>query len=651
MRWRFPTTIPPRYTPGQANDHRGPGVAPDTDRVPDASRLSPPIRMAGGTPLDLEVEVCGPVRSIASSLHAVRLDLDDGTVRIAPSGTATCDRDFVLAFRTREEAVAARAWTDGTHTLVRVEPPIFARETMPRDAVFVVDISGSMGGTKMVAAKRALASALHGLSPGDRFAVIAFDDRVDRFRPDLVAYDDASLGAADAWIAALDARGGTEMLPAIVAALAGDTPAGRLRTVLFVTDGQATNDAELIAAIANRRGAARFFTLGIDTAVNAALMRSLARAGGGVAELCTPEDDIEGVVARIESRFGSPLVDDVRVEGGIAARPEPAALFSGRAVSILVEGASNEVIVTGRAGNGPVRLTAVPHRVAFPLGALWARDRVAYLEDRLVLRPFEEEAIRPEVLRIALMFQIASKYTAFVAVDRRTVVVGERVEVVQPAELAMGWQPGFLGAAASPMAQPAAMPSRSMMPPPSPAPMNKASPMPPPSPMPVMGLADIDGNAAYGGGAAPGAKGKRATGRRAEAPAAAEEAPAFEPSPIVARESAPAAGPAAATDVAGELARSQAADGSFGRDVRRTAAALIALVVLGHTRLAGVRQRTVAKAAAWLAGRSEPEAIAAIAFLEAKERGEEPIVGDLLQALRSAGAEGAALGTLLRVAP
>jgi Ca-activated chloride channel family protein len=134
----------------------------------------------------------------------------------------------------------------------------------------------------MVAAKAALTAALHGLMPGDRFRLVAFDDRLEVFRAEFVDYTDATLSAADAWIAALEARGGTEMLPAIQNALAGATPAGRMRTVLFITDGQAGDEQSLVAAVAHRRGGARFFTLGIDTAVNEALLTRLARVGGGM---------------------------------------------------------------------------------------------------------------------------------------------------------------------------------------------------------------------------------------------------------------------------------------------------------------------------------------------------------------------------------
>ncbi len=135
-------------------------------------------------------------------------------------------------------------------------------------------------------------------------------------------------------------------------------PEGRIRTVLFITDGQAHNDAELCAAVAHRRGSTRLFTLGIDTAVNGALLGRLARLGGGVCELATPSDDIGLVIARMEARFGGPVADDVRVEG--AARPEPQVLFSGRPLAFFVEGSPAQVVVTGRTSAGPLRQEVVP---------------------------------------------------------------------------------------------------------------------------------------------------------------------------------------------------------------------------------------------------------------------------------------------------
>jgi Ca-activated chloride channel family protein len=603
--WRFPTTIPPRYTPGLPLGHEGPGVHPDTDAVPDASRLSPPLRLEGGTRLDLEVTLAGPITSLASSLHAVRMDLNGGTVRVAPSAKATLNRDFVLAFTTAgADRAASRAWTDGRYTAVLVEPPAgSAPRTLARDAVFVLDVSGSMQGVKMEAAKRALTTALHGLLPGDRFRLIAFNHQVTAFRPGFTPYDDRSLADADRWVASLVPDGGTEMLPALQEALAEDGEADRVRTVLLVTDGQSSDEDRLVPAVAHRRNGATVFTLGIDTAVNANLLQRLARVGGGTCELCTPHDDIEGVVARLEARFGSPLASEVRVEGGEAARPEPAVLFSGRPVAVLLEGAPSSLRVTGRLPEGSFAEEVVPALVDVPLGALWARERVASLEDRIALHPHQEEGLRAEILRIALEHGIASRYTAFVAVDRSVTVTGERVEVVQPVEAPADW--------------------------------------------------DLLRDVLAGGGApavAPRAGGRmrspsfaRAAAPMAAAPLSAMALGAFPDAPLQEKTYLRDAA-APISDPAGELARSQSADGSFGNDVARTAAALLALVLLGNTRRGGVRQRVVLKAAAWLeARRADPLAALALEALEAAERGETPSPAAAWDPLYAAGLEGEVL--------
>lgn len=607
FRWRFPTTIAPRYVPGTPTGREG--AVPDTDRAPHASRLQPPLRLAGGTKLDLEVVFDGPVRALASSLHAVQVEFDGG-VRVAPSGTTTLDRDFVLAFSVGTGvATAARAWTDGTHTAIVVEPPDVPGDGMPRDAVFVVDISGSMGGTKLDAAKRALVAALHGLVPGDRFALIAFDDRLERFASGLSPYDDRTVQKADRWIGALQARGGTDMLPALQAALEEPAPEGRVRTVLFITDGQAHNDDELVACVSGRSGRSRVFTLGIDTAVNGALLQRLARAGGGACELATPNDDVEAVIAKVEARFGAPLVEELKVEGAALASLATPALFAGRPATLLVEGAAASVRVTGSGGFG----VDVPvERADAPVATLWAKARIEALEDRRTTKPWEEEAARAEILRLSLAHGLASRHTAWVAVERSRRVDGTPVEVVQPAELPSGWDESFRAGPSG-----GGVRQRGFGGAPGAAPMLARASAPPPPPSPV--VAPMPAKSAKRSGFL----GKIVDAMSAPAMSApspmADEAPKES---LFVRDSADAGYDA---DPAGGLARSQRADGSFDGGVLASAAALLALVLLGHTRQAGVRTRTVRKLAAWLdAHRSDPAAAAALAALAEREAGAEP---------------------------
>jgi Ca-activated chloride channel family protein len=629
--WRLPTTIAPRFLVGEGVGHDGPGTLPDTDRVPDASRLQPPIRLMGGTELDLEVEIAGPLTELASSQHAIRMELGS-SVTVAPSGSATLDRDFVIRFATGDAStVCVRAYTDGKHTLVMVEPPLDALPTvLPRDAVFLVDISGSMGGTKMHAAKEALSTALHGLVEGDRFKLIAFDDKVEHFAPDWTTYTDRTLGRADAWVAKLHARGGTRMLEPIRAALEGDTPTGRLRTVLFITDGQAHNEAELTAAVANRRKQGRFHCLGIDTAVNAALLHRLGRVGGGTAELLSPTDDIEGAVARFESRFGSPVLTDVKVAGLVVAELAPVDVYAGRPAVLLCEGTADEVEVVVQAGDGARTLRGVPVASTIELGALWARQRIASLQDRLLIKPFEEDAIEPEILRIALAHSIGSRLTAFVAVERTRTIKGELVQVVQPTELPAQWDRGFA-------APPAQAPMRSITMasgmPVSDAPVARSAPRKRKASLSrsladkVQAVFGVGSSRAGGGGVLSEAE----EGAPMEAPAGARRSVGRRPA-----------------DPAATVARAQGADGSFGGDVERTVAAVLLLILLGHTRRRGTRSRIVLKAVRWLERhRGSASVEVAMSALLAAERG-DAVTGEPAWAAVAPGTvEGRALAAML----
>ena len=631
LRWRFPTTIPPRYLPGTPIGHEGPGVLPDTDQAPDASRLQPPLRLAGGTSLDLEVTVDGPVAELSCSLHAVRLSLGEA-IRVAPAASATCDRDFALAITSGEpDAPVLQAWSDGTHTLALVQPPTgLASRPIPRDAVFVVDISGSMGGTKLGAAKRALTAALHGLETGDRFRLVAFDDRIERFAAGFTPVSDRALTKADRWIGELFARGGTHMAPALKEAFRDPTPAGRLRTVLFLTDGQAWNEDELVALVASHRDQARLFTLGIDTAVNGALLKRLARVGGGTCELATPDDDLDDVVASVEARFGSPVVHGLRVLGGTPARDGAVDLFDGRPAVLWLEGAPDTVVVEGSSVEGPVRLEATPHRSELPLGVLWARARIATLEDRIVLQPAERPSLEEKILELALVHGLASRFTAFVAVETSRTIDGERIELLQPTELPSQWSERFKGASVCAAAGEALPPLSAQ------ALFSRAAPRRQKKAR-SLGVSSL-----LGWTAKPAEEGVEDIVNAMEMGVAACEPAEFRDEAVV--PAGKAWRPAKPADPTGDLARRQQADGSWGGDVLRTAAALLALVLAGHTRKAGSRRRTVRKAARWLAAHTtSTEARLVLAVLEGAEQGQAPDADPAWSSLEQAGAEGTAL--------
>ena len=176
-------------------------------------------------------------------------------------------------------------------------PPAVApnEERRPRETVFVIDNSGSMGGTSMVQAKASFLYALGRLKPSDRFNVIRFDNTMDMLFPDSVPADAGPVAQAKAFVSALEARGGTEMVAPMKAALT-DRRGGdgkELRQVIFLTDGEIGNEQQLCDTITAMRGRSRIFMVGIGSAPNSFLMTRAAELGRGTFTHIGAVDQVE----------------------------------------------------------------------------------------------------------------------------------------------------------------------------------------------------------------------------------------------------------------------------------------------------------------------------------------------------------------------
>src|SRR5690606_2597779 len=125
-------------------------------------------------------------------------------------------------------------------------------------------------------AREALLFALGLLAPEDTFNVVAFASGARVLFPRPAPADLESLETARRWVLGLEANGGTEMLPALSLALGGEPARGRLRQVVFLTDGSVANESELLDLIAARVGEGRLFTVAIGSAPNSWFLRKAA---------------------------------------------------------------------------------------------------------------------------------------------------------------------------------------------------------------------------------------------------------------------------------------------------------------------------------------------------------------------------------------
>jgi len=119
------------------------------------------------------------------------------------------------------------------------------------------------------------------------------------------------------YLARVEARGGTEIAPALTRTLQyfpNSLAPDREQILLFVTDGQVGNEDRLLRQVHQQAQDCRIFTVGIDRAVNASLLERLAAYGGGHCELVESEDRLDEVLRAMHRRLGAPLLTDVRLE-------------------------------------------------------------------------------------------------------------------------------------------------------------------------------------------------------------------------------------------------------------------------------------------------------------------------------------------------
>lgn len=498
--YRFPLVVAPRYMPGQllGGEDVGDGTARDTDAVPDASRISPPVLLPGFSSmvrLGIAVELDGaglPLSEVRSSLHAAYADEKNGRLAVRIGQGERLDRDFILRFRLGDGAVrtSARVVRDGNESVfaVTLMPPVMNIEARPKEVVFVLDRSGSMEGWKMVAARRATARMIDSLRAADRFQVLAFDTDVEclPLSDGLVEASDRNRFRAAEWLAKVDARGGTEMAEPLerAAKLLAGGYLERDRVLVFVTDGQVGNEAQLLNVLGQRLKGTRVFALGIDQAVNGAFLNRLAGLGrSGEAELIESEDRLDEVLQRLHRRVGAPVIAELSVDvdggqivsGTLAPQQLPdvfpgvPAVFCGR-----VSGSARSFRVRGRLADGARFEQVVPAvEVSNPVvRAAWARLHLRDLEDRMDAGQGDRADLARRIVDVSLKNTVLCRFTAFVAVDAEVVNRGGRQQkLVQAVEQPAGW-----GGAASAAAAPSAARMRSGAPAAqAPAPMLKAA--------------------------------------------------------------------------------------------------------------------------------------------------------------------------------
>ncbi|MGB6774572.1 MAG: VIT and VWA domain-containing protein [Terriglobales bacterium] len=471
----FPTVVGPRYIPGQPTGKQSGGWAPDTDKVPDASKITPPVTPQGtraghDISIELAIDAGVPIQRLHSSSHEIDVNrTGTGTALVKLKNLAVIpNKDFILKYSVAGDQISdavlsqaapanSKLGPGGYFTLI-LQPPARIPESdiTPKELVFVLDTSGSMRGFPIEKAKAFVSHALDELYPGDTFNLITFSGDTQVLFPEPVFPTVENIAKAKAVLGVKSGAGGTVMMNAIRAALEPSDSQDHVRVVCFLTDGYVGNDLEIIGEVQKHTNA-RVFAFGVGTSVNRFLIESMAKAGRGESEIVTinESDKADAAAHRLYERLRAPLLTDVSIDWGglpvtdLYPRTLPD-LYSGN--PLIVSGryttaTSGTIHIRGkRAGEDFVR--AIPVSLSASAGSyriqssFWARGKIDDLmsQDWAGLqRGNIKPELQKEITQLGLDYRLMTQFTSFVAVEEQVVTKDgkpQRVEV--PVEMPEG---------------------------------------------------------------------------------------------------------------------------------------------------------------------------------------------------------------------
>lgn len=485
---RVPLVVAPRYNPKPivqtvdftSRDGAGEGVGNESgwvdalDPVPDRDRISPPVldpsEHAPVNPVTLKIrlEAGFELGEVKSHHHAIESEQTGkgGRIITLATGAVPANRDFELTWSGKSSKTPAvglfhEKVGEDDYVLAFVTPPVEASDAAQdtagakprREVVFVIDTSGSMGGTSIVQARESLLFGLKRLGPDDRFNVIEFNSQFSSLFPDTVEASAANVGQAERFVGGLQANGGTEMLQPMLAALkdSGAADGSFLRQVVFLTDGAIGNERQLFEAIGSNRGRSRVFMVGIGSAPNSHVMNRAAEIGRGtfthIGSQAQVGERMRGLFAKLENPVVTGLQAKFAGESGQAdvTPGQLSDLYKGEPLVVVakVNGLAGAMEIDGMIGNQPWQVS-LPLKGAAPapgISKIWARRKIADAEVDLLLGRVGREDADARILELALGHSLVSRLTSLVAVDdtpsRPESAVLTRADV--PLNLPDGW--------------------------------------------------------------------------------------------------------------------------------------------------------------------------------------------------------------------
>ncbi|KAL6994756.1 hypothetical protein U1Q18_044636 [Sarracenia purpurea var. burkii] len=250
------------------------------------------------------------------------------------SNSEDCDFHRTIKIQTFPElpAVPQSNSYNNFSVLVHLKAPVFQTRRAPVDLVTVLDISGSMAGTKLALLKRATGFVIQNLSPNDRLSVVAFSSMACRLFP-LRRMSDIGRHQALQAVNSLAANGGTNIAEGLrkgAKVMEDRKEKNSVASIILLSDGQDTytiNDLGgnrkepnyhlLLPSSIHGHDNAGFkipvHAFGFGNDHDASLMHSISEISGGTFSFIEAESAIQDAFAQCIGGLLSVVVKELQV--------------------------------------------------------------------------------------------------------------------------------------------------------------------------------------------------------------------------------------------------------------------------------------------------------------------------------------------------
>ena len=341
-------------------------------------------------------------------------------------------KDFKLQIELKNElssnAITSKTRDGNDMIYLSFMPEILdSYEDSEKEYLFIIDISGSMMGEKIIETKRAVIECLKQLDVGDKFNIIPFETEFEAMNIKSIEYNEENMKKAENFINRLKPTGGTEILNPIKFALYEKNTD---KTILLFTDGQVGNEGEIIKYVESNINRSRIFPFGIDSNVNSSFIKQLAKVGNGKAELIQPKEKIDDKIIRTFARIQTPLLEDITIEYGnnkiIDEIREEKCLFNYEFFNVFakVETLQDDIELKGKVKDKEYIWKIKKDNIkntSVDLEVLFAKQEMDRLEE-YIRNTYEYDKIenyKKMIIELSEKYNINSKYTSFITVYER----------------------------------------------------------------------------------------------------------------------------------------------------------------------------------------------------------------------------------------